>query len=138
MPRAQRRADIVDPLGRNAQGIAAAFALALGFQEPSLLFFRLIGRPVVASTLDIETGMRKSAEAFGDLDQARTKKTVWQGVAHLAFEADFDRGFLVELAMSGIDRQHDMNQLMDEDAQHFDGIGDIRANDDFKVGVFGR
>ena len=79
MPRAQRRADIVHPLGRNAQGIAAAFAPALGFQEPRLLFFRLIGRPVVAPTLDVETGMRKSAEAFGDLDQARAKS--WFGRA---------------------------------------------------------
>ena len=27
---------------------------------------------------------------------------------------------------------------MDEDAQNLDRIGDIRANDDFKVAVFGR
>lgn len=102
------------------------------------MFFRLIGRPVVAPTLDVQTGMRKHAEAFGDPDQARAKKLVRQGVAHLALKTDFDGGVAVELAMSGIDRQHDMNQLMDEDAENLDRIGDVGANNDFKVGVFGR
>jgi hypothetical protein len=49
-------------------------------------------------------------------------------VAHLAFQSDLDSGFFVKLPVSGIDRQHDMDKLMHKNAQHFDGIGNIRTD----------
>ena len=39
--------------------------------------------------------------------------------------------------MSGIDGQHDMNQFMHQHAQDLDRFGDIGANDDFIVAIFG-
>ena len=39
--------------------------------------------------------------------------------------------------MTGIDGKHDMNQLMHQHAQDLDRIGDIGADDDFKVAIIG-
>jgi hypothetical protein len=40
--------------------------------------------------------------------------------------------------VAGIDRQHDMDQLMRENAEHFDRIGDIGSDDNLEISILGR
>ena len=82
--------------------------------------------------------MGHGTQAFGQLDEARPQKLIRHGVTHGAFKADLNRRVPIQLAMTGIDGQHDMNQLVHQHAEHLDGIGDIGADDDFKVAIIGR
>jgi hypothetical protein len=42
MPRAERRADLLNPFRRHSDGIAAAFLSTLRFQKPGSLFLRTV------------------------------------------------------------------------------------------------
>jgi len=117
MFRAEGSADFIHPLGGNAHGIAAAVTVALRLEQPRPLFLWLIRWPVIAPPLDIQAGMGESPQQLRQGFQPRPQELARHGVAHLAFEADLDCRFLVELAVSGIGRQHGVNEFMNEDAQ---------------------
>jgi hypothetical protein len=137
MFRAMGSADFVHPLRGYAHGIAAALALAFGLEQARPLLLGLIRWPVVAASIYVQSGVGQGTQAFGQLDEARPQKLIRQGVAHLAFEPYPDCRVPIQLPMTGIDGQHDMNQLMHQHAEHLDGIGNIGANNDFKVAIIG-
>jgi hypothetical protein len=138
MPRAERRTDLLHPFRRHPDGIAASFRLAFGFQVPVSLFLLAIRRPpVIGTAFDVEPGMGQRAESGGQVFEALVEQDSGQGMHHLALQTDLDRSGPVELAVLGFDRHHDMNQLMHEDAEDFDRLGEIGADEDFKVTIGG-
>jgi hypothetical protein len=114
VPRTKGRPDFVDPFGCDADGIAAAVAGALCFEQPRPLFFGLVSWTIVTAEIDIQSGMGKGAETFRQLDEARAQKLTWHRVPHFALKSDLDRCILVEFAVTRLDREHGMNQFVDE------------------------
>jgi len=136
MLRAERRADLIDPFRDNAEGIAAGVGGTFRLEVAGFLFLGPIRRAaIVAPALDIQAGMGQRPQAFGDLRQQDAQELVRHGVAQLAFEADLLRDLAVKFPMSGVWRQNDVAQFMHENAENFDGIGNIGADDDFKASI---
>src|SRR5271170_7051139 len=135
---AKWRSLLLDPFGGDADGIAATFHLAFSLEHPGCLFLLPIRRPaIIGPTVDIQPGMGQGTESSGKVFETLLQQDTGQGMNHLALQSDFDRSGPVELAVFGIDRHHDMNEFMHEDAKTFDRLRLIRSNEDFEMVIGG-